>query len=81
MLLLFIRRAVHWQTPHTSLILLHVVIVVVNAVVVLQLHIDTILHHAEEILSEIQEDQWRTFDQLDVDHVVGRKFTDLTIFQ
>ena len=36
------------------------------------------LHHIEKVLAEIQEHQWCSFDQLDVNHVVGGEFADFT---
>ena len=42
------------------------------------LHLHASLHHAEEVLREIQEHQRCPLDQLNIDHVVCRKFTDFT---
>ena len=45
------------------------------------LHFYSILHHTEKILAEIQEDQRCSFNQLNVDHVVSRKFADFAFFE
>ena len=45
------------------------------------LHFNAILQHAEEVLAEIKEDQGCSFDQLYVNHIVGRKFADFSLLQ
>lgn len=41
------------------------------------LQLDTGVQRVEEILSEVQEHQRRSFDQLDIYHVVGEELVDV----